>query len=389
MSSENYLIINLSVTDLLEIYHQAPKVLLRCATKVSVKEESLQKLNQEPVFLVKVRNGNYWVIATEDANFYWLLPKSNLRVNSFEYQSVQYLFECQGYQPDTINHFTLIQPARVSFTGKEWRLEEKGILEFSQTNSSKELKSEDDTQEEFQQYQTELKELRSQLTQAKSEREQLQYRIDKIEAERKQLQVEFQENLNSLRKDYRAKVDGIEENLRSEINNLYNQLNNLDSSFEGLHKNNTPNPSPTLNTNNITQANIVEKYNENPANLSSDTEVLETTESIEIRRLGVSQRPVLEKVRRNQGNYWVINVEGIPYLVPKAKLRVTEHIFSTLNILFDCHNYRNDYTKFTLIKPAEVSKSGENWELKEKGILKFEGSEEETERFKPFFRYDF
>ncbi len=389
MLSENYLIISLSIIDLLEIYHQAPKVLFRCATKVSVNEESLQKLNKEPIILVKVRNGNYWVIATEDANFYWLLPKSNLRVNSFEYQSVQYLFECQGYQPDTINYFTLIKPTKASFTGEEWKLEEKGILEFSQTNSSKELESEDDTQEEFQQSQAELEELRSDLTQAKSEREQLQSRISKIEEERKQLQVEFQENLNSLREDYRAKVDGIEENLRSEISNLSNQLNNLGSSFQGLHRNNTPNPSPTLNTKNITQANMVEKYNQNPAKLSSDIEVLETTESIENRRLGVSQRPVLEQVRRNQGNYLVINFEEIHYLVPKAKLRVTEHIFSTLNILFDCHNYRDDYTKFTLNKPAEVTKSGDNWELKEKGILNFEGSEEETEKFKPFFRFDF
>ena len=355
MSSEKNLIINLSITDLLEIYHFAPKVLLRCANKVSVKEESLQKLNQEPVILVKVRNGNYWVIATEDINYYWLLPKINLRVNSFEYQSVQCLFECQGYQPDIINHFTLKQPARVSFTGKEWRLEEKGILEFSQTNSSKELKSEDDTQEEFQQSQAGLEELRSQLTQAKSEREQLRLHISQMENKRKEWQ------------DYLITI----------ISDLEHRLAQLDSTKSKENPNNQslkskiPTTRPPVPTNSTT-VNIVDVYNQNPASLSSDIEVLETTESIENRRLGVSQRPVIEKVRKNQGNYWVVNVEGIYYLVPKAKLRVTEHTFSTLNILFDCHDYRDDYTKFTLIKPAEVSKSGDNWELKEKGILEFE-----------------
>ena len=181
------------------------------------------------------------------------------------------------------------------------------------------------------------------------------------------------------------------ESLESRISELEARLKQLQgnsssaptasSSEPPKSRNNSTNPSqektklpttrPPVPTNSTT-VNIVDVYNQNSASLSSDIEVLETTESIENRRLGVSQRPVIEKVRKNQGNYWVINVEGIYYLVPKAKLRVTEHTFSQLNILFDCHNYRDDYTKFTLIKPAEVSKSGDNCELKEKGILEFE-----------------
>lgn len=210
MPSEKNLFLNLSVADLLEIYHQAPKVLLRCAIKVSIKKESLQNLNQEAIILEKIRNGNYWVISTEDANIYWLLPKNNLKVNTFEYQSVQCLFECQGYQPDTNNYFTVKQPARVSFTAKEWKLEKKGILEFTQTNSSDNVESGVDEQEEFQQFQVQLEELRSQLTEAKSEREQLQSRINQME-----------------------------DNLRSKINNLSNQLTNLSRSVQKI-ENQTP-----------------------------------------------------------------------------------------------------------------------------------------------------
>lgn len=124
---------------------------------------------------------------------------------------------------------------------------------------------------------------------------------------------------------------------------------------------------------NITEVNtIVNIYNQNPVNLPSDIEVSEIKETIENRRLGHSQQPVLQKVRRNQGNYLIINVYRTDLLVPKINLKVTEYVFSTLNILFDCDNYSDDYTKFTLIKPAEVTKLGENWELKEKGKLEFE-----------------
>ena len=422
MSSENYLIINLSVTDLLEIYRQAPKVLLRCATKVSVKEESLQKLNQEPVFLVKVRNGNYWVIATEDANFYWLLPKSNLRVNSFEYQSVQYLFECQGYQPDTINHFTLIHPARASFAGKEWKLEHRGKLEFGEKAASFQVQPElEQAQEDFQQFQAELKELRSRLSQSKSENEQLQSSLHRKEQERQQLlsnlehlaktqQPESQSQLTLWEQLFkqmqqasgeRKLLQSLLQEFNQEFSNLKDRVDAIEdlkqlqqNTKQELQENNRKNElifddSTQSSSEEITERYIEESiidlvinYNRNPDYLLKDAIEVKIKSHINKNFRINSNQPILfEKVSRNKGICWIINIKGINYLVPIgyinqkiSKPTYTQLTFRRVRDLFICHNFQlENSVSFVLLKPGKLSQLSDKqtWKLVEKGELEF------------------
>jgi TolA-binding protein len=182
--------INLSVDELLSIYHYVPKILLKLAKKVSVTEESFAYSNKSSITFTEVRNGNYLVIATEDVNKSWLLPRVKLRINEFEYQTVQSLFDCRGYQLGAVNKFIAKKPAIVSLAinGQDWKLEQKGILEFGLASAlSQESIELEQVEEENQELRSELSELDSQLTKIKEEKEQILSRFNQSEEERKQL----------------------------------------------------------------------------------------------------------------------------------------------------------------------------------------------------------
>ncbi|RAM51281.1 MAG: hypothetical protein C6Y22_13090 [Hapalosiphonaceae cyanobacterium JJU2] len=121
----------LSEAEILEIYNNNCQALANNAVKVAVTQESL--INKDVLFLEKTKpkTASYWILATEDAQ-YWLLPKCNLRINAYNYETVNRLFQCDLYQPNYDNEFILIQLAKVSLTpsGEMWQLLEPGRLNF-------------------------------------------------------------------------------------------------------------------------------------------------------------------------------------------------------------------------------------------------------------------
>ena len=122
--------INLSESDLVEIYHTAPNILSHKALKVSVTEDIL---SEESIVIEEVKNGNYWLIATED-DIFCLFPQANVKINPDIDETIKLLFNCNGYQSETPSQFTVNKPAKLSFRQRveEWQLVEKGILDFYQ-----------------------------------------------------------------------------------------------------------------------------------------------------------------------------------------------------------------------------------------------------------------
>jgi len=131
--------VTLSEEEILEVYNNNPDVLFNSAVKVSVTQESL--LNKDAILLEKTKSkiASYWVVATEDNN-YWLLPKGNLKINSYNYETVKRLFECDRYQADIDSEFLLIQMAKVSLNQNriQWQLLEPGRLKFIYKNEYQE-----------------------------------------------------------------------------------------------------------------------------------------------------------------------------------------------------------------------------------------------------------
>jgi DNA repair exonuclease SbcCD ATPase subunit len=99
---------------------------------VSETEDSInqRRLGTSQAILTKDKRGNYWILTENGCEY--MVPKDNFKINEYNYNTVQALFECLNYQASITSDFQLVKPAKVSFiTGLEkWQLEDRGILQF-------------------------------------------------------------------------------------------------------------------------------------------------------------------------------------------------------------------------------------------------------------------
>ncbi|HBE21493.1 MAG TPA: hypothetical protein DEG17_09605 [Cyanobacteria bacterium UBA11149] len=125
---------------------------------------------------------------------------------------------------------------------------------------------------------------------------------------------------------------------------------------------------------------FVEIYNTQPGFwLKQAIPVSETDESLNQRNISSSQSAVFQQNRR--GNYWILTIGEVVYLVPKVNLRINEFTYKTVQSFFECRGYQVGYSsQFKLLKPARVSPvtiedksipTEDKWELVELGILQF------------------
>jgi hypothetical protein len=101
--------------------------------EVSPTEESLEKRRMgggEPIVLENKRRGYYEVYL--DGNYHCLVPSQHFRINQNNYKSVEDLFECQSYDPNYSDSYTVIRPAVVYplAGGQTWQLQQRGVLRF-------------------------------------------------------------------------------------------------------------------------------------------------------------------------------------------------------------------------------------------------------------------
>jgi hypothetical protein len=96
-------------------------------------EESLANRlrgSSEPIILENKRRGSYGVYL--DGNYHCLVPSQYFRINQNNYKSVEDLFECQNYDPNYSDSYTVIRPAVVYplAGGQTWQLQKRGVLRF-------------------------------------------------------------------------------------------------------------------------------------------------------------------------------------------------------------------------------------------------------------------
>jgi hypothetical protein len=413
---------NLSESELIEIYNHVPQVLSRKVIKVSIPENYNSR---DRLILTEEQKGNYWVIAAEEET-YLLLPKGYYKINEFNIQAVNYLFDCQGFQAKDTREFILKKPARVSPLLHQplWKLEAKGILEFGDKSTS-ELEQEktkyDRLQSHLEQVTKErdrltaqvaqlasdkLQEIRSQLVtkdefqrelkQVKEERSQLQIKLSSLEAQLKQERQErsqadanydkWSQEMTKYVSYLSTQLEQIEQYIRAN-----QRLNAISSNPSVRHKSDTS--TPQSQSENISsgkfikleesteicisqsEADLVIRYNSDLNDLFQQAiEVCETDDSINQRRLGGSQPIILEASRR--GNYWIITEGNFEYVVPKNNLNISWLNYPSIEILFECYDYHANYSRLELLKPAKVStlpgvEIWGLWELVERGVLRF------------------
>jgi len=117
---------------------------------------------------------------------------------------------------------------------------------------------------------------------------------------------------------------------------------------------------------------LIKKYNADPNSFTSD--------SMFVKSYQVGQSTYFKKVTNS--SFWAIREnEALFWLVPKAKLSITEFNRDAIEEVFVCRNHdsRNDGKKFTLIRPVKLELVPKTSDLafQEKGILDF-GTVSET-----------
>jgi hypothetical protein len=131
IANENF---NSPESILVGAYNKNRNSLLKIAIEVSETEESINQRrvgSDRAAILEKVGKGkgNYWIVSEQGVDY--LLPKGNIKINEYNYETVEALFDCHSYRPGYSSDFQLVRPARVSAIGQQmWELADYGVLEF-------------------------------------------------------------------------------------------------------------------------------------------------------------------------------------------------------------------------------------------------------------------
>ncbi|PPJ62904.1 hypothetical protein CUN59_12960 [Cuspidothrix issatschenkoi CHARLIE-1] len=188
LQTEQITPLNISESELVQVYNDVPKVLLKNSIIAELTAKSYREdRNNEPIFLENDKNGKYWIIVSNQNNIF-LIPSIIIKLHIHKLKTVAKLFDFHGETASLDTHFMLTKPAKLSSlpNGKEWKLEEKGILEFSDHFSQFKFEvpdfqeSKEDHPVEIQKIYQKLDDLTSQLEQFQQERINLASQIINI-----------------------------------------------------------------------------------------------------------------------------------------------------------------------------------------------------------------
>ncbi|GBF78793.1 WD40 repeat domain-containing protein [Aphanothece sacrum] len=222
--------IKASETELIDIYHNSPQILSHLAIIVALTPESYQRQTNESIYLEQVSNGNYWIIVTEKNN-YWLIPKDNIRINANSIKTVQSLFTCQGYEEIGTRKFSLIKPAKLSLmaNGKQWKLEELGILDFSNSRailSTKDYIEQEEIESQLTQLNQEILKIKNDyqktINSLQEKQKLLEKKLEIAAKERQQINSKLEQiiSVNKALVDHIAKISNEPESKKKVINDV-------------------------------------------------------------------------------------------------------------------------------------------------------------------------
>ncbi|MBD2145664.1 hypothetical protein H6F45_10760 [Sphaerospermopsis sp. FACHB-1194] len=215
--------LNISELELIEVYNNVPKVLLKNSIIAELTAKSYREDNQnQPVLLEKDENGKYWIIVSNQNNIF-LLPSINIKLHIHKLKTVEKLFDFRGITPTVDTHFLLIKPARVSSlpSGKEWKLLEKGILEFTNDISGVSFRSYLDIDEQQNQVKNNLEKNNLELEKINNELDELKLHLQQLQEVNKNLPSQLNAEINI------PEIKDNQANTNLEILKINKQLNEL------------------------------------------------------------------------------------------------------------------------------------------------------------------
>jgi hypothetical protein len=163
-----------------------------------------------------------------------------------------------------------------------------------------------------------------------------------------------------------------------QVNNNINHTNQPVTTLSQSVNNplvNTINTNPVSSNNNnsltiTSPEDLLSIYHNNPNFLLSKAiPISESLNTMNKRREGKDIIPIFEENRR--GDYWLISLSDNNYLFPRPDFKINEFSYKSLIVSFICHNDNLTLTKFKVIKPAQLIKTIQGWELKQTGEINF------------------
>jgi hypothetical protein len=214
LQTEQITPLNISEAELVQVYNDVPKVLFKNSIIAELTTKSYRENNKnEPIFLENDENGKYWIIVGNQDHI-WLVPSMKVKLHIHKLKTVKKLFDFYGDHLLVDTNFILTKPAKVSIlpNGKEWKLEEKGMLEFGESfpNSKFEIPdfqgSKEDNHGEIKEIYRQLDDLRSELIQSHELRKNLESDIVAMSQELDNLKLQLS-NSEEQQKDFASHLD--------------------------------------------------------------------------------------------------------------------------------------------------------------------------------------
>lgn len=297
--------LNISELELIEVYNNVPKVLLKNSIIAELTAKSYREDNQnQPVLLEKDENGKYWIIVSNQNNIF-LLPSMNIKLHIHKLKTVEKLFDFRGITPTVDTHFLLIKPARVSSlpSGKEWKLLEKGILEFTNHVSGVSFRSHLDTDEQENKVKKNLEKNNLEIDKMNNQLNDVKLQLETLQQEN--LTLKSQLNLSEI-KDNQAntnleilKINKQLNEVKLELEKFYQEQQNLDSQIKNIPIVKDSAYLQDTNLLKIIEKRIIEFIDTQPTATNNHTEISEISKIYE--QLD-NFKSMLEKMQEERNN---------------------------------------------------------------------------------------
>ena len=134
IAQQNHLTTGISLEEqsLIDTYYNNPEYLNEYVSKVALTKQTLEDiyLHKAVDIVFQISNqSDYWIVKLKSGTSY-LLPDLTLKINT-NIKSIRMIFDLENYTENESKKFTIIKPAKVyAANNKQWKLIEKGILEF-------------------------------------------------------------------------------------------------------------------------------------------------------------------------------------------------------------------------------------------------------------------
>ena len=218
MDDENINSSKMSISEIVARYNSDNSFSLEKAIPVNIITEN--KDIDGTSIVVKNPEGNCLIIKAN--NSFFLVPRKDYNFSTHQLNSLRPFFYFQEYKRGKTKEFIIQEPAQVSWTGKDWKSEKSGTLNFNKDSLSN--LSEDSTKQ-IEEYLAEINEKNQEIEKLEEEKKHIQQEYQILQKKYKSIQEEQEQRNNSdhTRKQLHNELKTFKESILNQISDRVKQ----------------------------------------------------------------------------------------------------------------------------------------------------------------------